>query len=276
MRLLTGDAPIADTFRHTYREAIWPRFMFVAIMGGITVLLMVWGVPRSGIMWIPVLAMAAFTLIGMGPFVKAIRPTNWVMRIGDHALALQFRSFLNSHFDMDTPSVVLIPYGSIAAVRQVREQVPASRDGGKTLSRETFLEIQLTGTDTGTFEQALHTERGKQPPQIGLSRTRYHHYPVRIAGPDRIRVLWRGRDSRVTPSLAHALRELGGRVSVEEAVVDVSPPPANTLDDDAVAIRVLAMVDRGDEFAALALLRERYGGSLSDARARLDALRAMR
>src|SRR6266568_55980 len=57
-------------------------------------------------------------------FITArFRPSNWLVRMNDFGLFIQFRSYLNYHLPAEDLTVVFISYQEIPSARLVREKV---------------------------------------------------------------------------------------------------------------------------------------------------------
>jgi hypothetical protein len=51
-----------------------------------------------------------------------LRPSNWLARVRNDGLFIQFRSYLNYHLPADALTVFFIPYQEIRSARLVRER----------------------------------------------------------------------------------------------------------------------------------------------------------
>src|SRR5262245_24724995 len=64
---------------------------------------------------------AAIILLCLVVYQKSItarfQPSNWLVRMTDHGLYIQFRSYLNRHFSPEDYTVVYLPYGEIRSAK---------------------------------------------------------------------------------------------------------------------------------------------------------------
>jgi len=131
-------------------------------------------------------------------FITArFRPTNWLVRMNDAGLYIQFRSYLNYHLPAEDLTVVFVPYQEIRAARLVRERARVSdSEGGTATQIRRYIELELAGA-TSALEKALQAEiTEKAPVERGLlfsSSTLYEDYPVRMPSPPFLRICWQAR-----------------------------------------------------------------------------------
>ena len=68
-------------------------------------------------------AVIVLGMIVMRRFILArFLPSNWLVRMSDGGLFVQFRSYLNSHFPADDLTVVFIPHSEVRSARRVTER----------------------------------------------------------------------------------------------------------------------------------------------------------
>jgi hypothetical protein len=145
---------------------------------------------------------AAVILIGLLIYQKTItarfQPSNWLVRMTDHGLYVQFRSYLNRHFPAEDYTVVFLPHAEIRSVKLVnqRRSLPdheTGRPAATTSRKRQLLELELAG-DLRQLAIALATEQETvlAKTRIGAEKpsTRYHHFPVELVAPDRLRIEW--------------------------------------------------------------------------------------
>ena len=193
MRLLRlGDVPINErdrVFRYSPGRALVATCAVIGASGGLIVLGWYEG---SGLAYY----LAGVLLVGLlvlRRFVAArFRPSNWLLRMGDEGVFVQFRSYLNHHFPEGDPTVVLIPYREIRSARLVRERrdVPYNDDPPAQLDRVTrvwrrLVELQLA-VDAAPLARAL-TEESARRASTGAT---YRHYPVRMESPKTLQLEW--------------------------------------------------------------------------------------
>lgn len=126
---------------------------------------------------------------------RAFLPSNWLMRLSSGGLVLNLRSFQNTHFPDDGPTVVRFAWPEIARVREVRDTRPATKSEAMRTLR--WLEIELAGVETGPLARLVDEERTRPGPRkrtLGVSSSgRFGHVPVFVAKPGTVRTDWLGR-----------------------------------------------------------------------------------
>jgi hypothetical protein len=104
-----------------------------------------------------------FLLIFQKLITARFRPSNWLLRLTDHGLFIQFRSYLNHHFDDQDLTVVFLPYSEIRSARSVRDrqELPDRYERnqmGTTTKTLQAVELELAG-DSAPLAKALARER---------------------------------------------------------------------------------------------------------------------
>src|SRR5881392_3392810 len=99
-------------------------------------------------------------------FTARFQPTNWLVRMNDQGMFIQFRSYLNYHLPGEDLTVVFVPHGEIRSGRLVREKVTvpdmAGRGGTETHYLR-FVELELAG-DVAPLAKALEAEITEKAP----------------------------------------------------------------------------------------------------------------
>jgi len=194
---------------------------------------------------------------------RAMLPSNWLMRVSRSWLLLNLRSYQNAHFPGDGPTVVRLAWSEVARARKVVERsTRRGQRGQETLERKSWLELELAGGDTRELERLVASERERPGPErsfLGIrGRARSNHVPVFVERPGVLRIDWVGGDP---------LRVLGQHVEVgPRLTLDLDRQPG---DLDA---RLRALLARGNRVAALELVRNELGLSLTEARQRVEEL----
>src|SRR5215470_6757325 len=86
------------------------------------------------------------------------RPSNWLVRMTDTGMFIQFRSYLNYHLPADDLTVVFLAYNEIQSARLVRERARVSDLQGRTATQiRRYIELELAG-DVEPLPKALHAE----------------------------------------------------------------------------------------------------------------------
>lgn len=120
--------------------------------------------------------------------------------------------------------------------------------------------VRLAYDDVSWVRMTRETraERVRRAPRIGVSRTKHHHYPVRLVDEGILRIDWKGPSSSVRPRIEGALECLGALLPVEaEARLEgrtLSSRDRRELDD-----RILELAEQGRVVAAVNLTRRAYG-----------------
>jgi hypothetical protein len=213
------------------------------------------------------------SLLVMHEFILArFQPSNWLARMNDEGLYLQYRSYLNHHFPENNPTVVFLPYAEIRSARLVNERSEISyRDMDQPLAeksterRRRLVELDLEG-DTAFLRKALAEERTKHPGNATL----YKDYPVRMVSSGRVQVEW-----NVVPGADAILDELGQYASIA---------PTTQRSNDYVNLegqsreqqekRLLELIEAGQTIDAVYIVRKLYSYDLTRAKAFVEDLRS--
>jgi hypothetical protein len=280
MRLLRlADVPTGERDRVFRYSRAWALVVACAVIGAAGALTVLGWRARSGLAYY----IAGVLLLGLVVLRRLIlarfRPSNWLVRMSDEGLLVQFRSYLNYHFAATDPTVVFIPYREIDSVRLVRQRrdIPYRDEPGTQVARVSqqrrrLVELALTG-DTAPLVQALADEAARPAPKgrrwYGAAATRYKHYPVRMASPSVLQLEW-----NVVPSphvLFDALRRhtnIGTPVEVSQDYVHLAG-----LSREEQEKRLLELAETGQTIAAIHMARELYSYDLAQARAFVEGLR---
>ncbi len=255
-------------FRHSPGRAL---FVLVCIVFTITGLLIYGKHQDSGLAYY----LAGVLLIGamvMHKFILAhFRPSNWLARMNDEGLFLQFRSYLNHHFSKTNQTVVFIPYQEIRSVSLVEErsEIPY-RDLDRPLAEKAterhrrLVEFELPG-DTSMLAKALADECARRPPNVTL----YRDYPVRLSSPARVQVEW-----SVVPGAKVFLDAMRRHTNIAAPV-----NKRRNYGDLAGLSRqeqekhLLELIDAGQTLDAIYIVRKLYAYDLAEARDFVEGLR---
>ncbi len=137
-----------------------------------------------------------FVLLTVRMVTARFHPSNWLVRMNETGIYVQYRSYLNYQLSADAASVVFLSLGEIASARLVKERVetpdPANPNATQTQYLR-YIEIELSG-DIALLADALQAESGQQAPLkkrwYGTSSTLYRDYPVRMTAPPFLRIRW--------------------------------------------------------------------------------------
>lgn len=272
MRL--AEVPIGPhdrVFRYSPLRALLVAFSIICASGGLV--LFGW-IQQAGLAYY----VAGVLLLGlavMSKFVLArFHPSNWLVRLSDQGMFLQFRSYLNHHFPAHDLTVVFIPYIEIRSVRLVQERsaIPY-RNLDRPLAERSYaqrrrvVELELTG-DLAPLTQALSGESTIRPSQVTL----YKHYPVRMMSPPFVQVEW-----GVVPN-PNVLVDVLRRYTNIASPIEVSHDYENLegLSREEQEARLLSLVEAGKTLDAVYVARKLYSYDLIQARAFIEGLHSSR
>jgi hypothetical protein len=215
-----------------------------------------------------------FLLLFLRIVTARFHPSNWLVRMTETGIYLQYRSYLNYQLSADDPSVVFISFGEIASARLIKERVqtPDPSHGGTQTQFLRHIELELSG-DTASFADALQYERGEEAPQekhwYGTSSTLYRDYPVVMTAASFFRVHW-----NVVPGAHRFLKALRPYTVIADPV-SVSQDFTNlkSLSREEQQKKLSQLAKRGDVISATYAARQLYGGSLAEAKQMVDSLR---
>lgn len=135
-------------------------------------------------------------------------------------------------------------------------------------SSQYYLDLALVNPDTTALEACLREELNRKCANI-----LHHDYPVQVIPGGIIRICWRnhGGGAFSTPKSALGwLKRHVKLVNTEASSVDLSS--AKTPEE--LNAKVLQLLQRGDDLAAIALVRTTYACSTTEAKAYVDQLKA--
>jgi len=202
------------------------------------------------------------------------RPSNWIVRLNETGIYVQYRSYLNYQLPAEDSSVVFLAFGEIASARLVKERVetpdPANPRSAHTQYLR-YIELELSG-DSGALAEALRAERGEQGPAekrwYGTSSTLYRDYPVSMNAPTLLRVRW-----DVVPGARRFLEALRPYTVIAEPLsLKQDFTQLKSLSHEEQRKRLRELASRGEIINATHAARQLYGGSLGDAKQVVDSL----
>jgi hypothetical protein len=275
MRL--ADVPF-DRRDLVFRYSPFRAVMGVTILMALSVGASVFGWIKD--VWLAYYVITAVLVVCLVIFHKLItarfHASNWLLRMTDDGLFVQFRSYLNNHFSDQDLTVVLIPYSEIRSARLVKErQEHSNRDhrNRKEITTRTrrFVEFELAG-DSKRLAMALASERerlfAKSVMGAGRISTRYQHLPVQLASPTLLRIEW-----GVVPSAQTLLDALTRHTLVKNAAA-ISKDFVNLdkLSKDEQEARLAELAQSGDVIGAVAFARQLYSYDLTAAKQFIEEL----
>lgn len=205
---------------------------------------------------------AGFSLVSwvsLKSFRATLRPTNWLLRYNSDGLTIKYRSYLNHHFPRDDIAAFFLSTSEIAWVRKTREALLVPDKGeGESAEHWTYLDVKLSRSETSDLEEHLRRERTREAPKVGISRTKFRHYPVRLLPEGIVRLDWRGPSSSIIPRIDDALKVLRFSLPIEREVF-TDRRGGKVPDEKAMETRILELAERGKIIDATALVRSHYG-----------------
>jgi hypothetical protein len=263
MRL--ADVPIAD--RDLVYRASPGRAQFWAVtvvIASVALGIVAW-LRHSWLAGYVAIVLLLILLVTRRMVTARMRPSNWLVRMSDAGLYVQFRSYLNFRFPADDLTVAFIPFGEIRSARSVHRtsQTPDESVRGWQTKVNWLVSLELTG-NLIALSQALADEREKRPPGAAT----YRHYPVRVISPTRVQVEW-----DAVPEAAAFLEALSRHTEIESPV---------KLDEDYVRMahlsreeqeqRLRALAESGDTITATKVAQTLYSLDLTQARELIEKL----
>jgi len=273
MRL--ADVPLDRRERVFYysrvRAAAGATTAIVIMLGSL-----VFGWLKSAWLLYYVAAVVAICLLIFQKLLTArFRASNWLIRMTDHGLFVQFRSYLNHHFSDQEPTVVFLPYSDIRSLRLVKErqELPDRDDGNRsttTIKTRRLIELELAG-NSAQLAEALAYERERvfnNPIHGGGSKARYHHLPVRLASDTLLTIEW-----GVVPRAQKFLDVLTRHTLVQSAHKSSKDfVNLETLSRPEQESRLRELAESGDMIGAVATARRLYSYDLTTAKAFVESL----
>lgn len=215
-----------------------------------------------------------FLLLTLRMVTARFHPSNWLVRMNDTGIYIQYRSYLNYQLSADDPSVAFVSFGEIASARLVKEKVTtpdSMKPGASQTQYLRYVELELSG-DTAPLADALQAEHGESAPLekhwYGTSSTLYQDYPVTLTTPTSLRIHW-----DVVPGAHSFLAALRPYTVIADPVSltqDFTHLKSLSREDQQKQLREMAA--RGQTIAAIYAARKLYGGSLGEAKQMVDSL----
>jgi hypothetical protein len=194
-----------------------------------------------------------------------------VLRYNGFRLAINFRSYLNHHFNEDDETVLSLSFNEIRSVRQTQKKpsLPgSSRSNTETTYSMTFLDLAIADlATTKKIRLVLQAERDTSAPQNNGVRTKYKHCPVTITPAGVLRIDCYG----LTPDIKQALDKLRGKLTVESEP-SIEERSWKSLDEKYSNRLVIKLRNRGSSVQAIKLIIGRLGLSTTEAKVYIDQL----
>lgn len=230
--------------------------------------------------WPPGYIFGSFLLLFLLLYLRVVtarfHPSNWLVRMNETGIFLQYRSYLNYKLPAGDPSVVFLFFGEIASARLIKERVetpdPMKQNATQTQYLR-YVELELSG-DCASLAEALSSEHGEQAPiekrWYGTSSTLYQDYPVTLTEPGFLRIHW-----DVAPGAHRFLGFLRPYTVIADTVSltqDFTRMKSLSREEQQKQLRELAL--RGQNITAVYAARKLYGCSLGEAKEMVDSLSA--
>jgi len=206
-------------------------------------------------------------------FVTArFRPSNWLVRMNDLGLFIQFRSYLNYHLPAEDLTVVFIGYEEIRSARLVRERVSAlDNQGGTSTQTVRYVELELAG-DIAPLTRALQSELTEKAPiekrWYGRSSTLYEDHPVRMVSPPFLQIRW-----QIVPRTQKFLDALRPYTTIADPVfLSRDFAHLESLSREEQQQRLREMAERGETVTAMYTARKLYGCGLAEAKQMVNGI----
>ena len=216
-----------------------------------------------------------FVLCTMHYVTARFHPSNWLVRMNDTGIFVQYRSYLNYELPADDPSVVFLSFGEIASAHLLKERVESPDLANPRATQTQFLryvELELSG-NTAPLASALSSESSESAPMRkrwygGSSSTLYQDYPVTMSAPPVLRIHW-----DVVPRAKAFLEALRPYTVISETVsLTHDFTHLHRLDRDAQQEQLRELALRGQTVNAIRAARQLYGCSLEEAKEMVDGL----
>lgn len=212
-----------------------------------------------------------------GAISARLGPQNWLLTTSFHGITIKFRSFRNSHFLPSDSVIAYISYSEIEWVRKcVQKKSTPDDDRGVTESVMKMVEIRLRSPDAIKLEALIREEINRKGPVIKTwyGHTCHHmvHYPVRMVADETLRIEW-----RVSPGIKAFLQSIVPHVKVVQphsTHEEYTVLALRQLDKSQQEERIGKLAKEGDTLSATKLVRELYACSLTEARKRVEQLKA--
>ncbi|HET8825655.1 MAG TPA: hypothetical protein VFM77_11040 [Terriglobales bacterium] len=266
-------SPSDRIFRHARMRAlvIW----LAGLAGSLAMFVNAFtGTWKAGYFFGPFLLL--FVLFTMGYVTARFHPSNWLVRMNDMGIYVQYRSYLNYDLPPDDPTVVFLAFGEITSAHLLKERVEApdpTKPGSTQTQYLRYIELEISG-NTAALVSALSSERGESAPMIkrwygGRSSTLYQDYPVTMTAPPFLRIRW-----DVVPR-AKAFLEALRPYTVLSDTVSLTHDFAHmqSLSREAQQEQLRELAARGQTVTAIYTARKLYGCSLEEAKEMVDSLR---
>ncbi len=261
-------SPAQRVFRHSPARAV---LVVLVIAAAIAVLLMVGWQQKAGLAYYLAGVLLLGTLILRRLVLARFQPSNWLVRMDEQGLFLQFRSYLNHRFSEADLTVVYIPHDHIRSLALVEDRIEVPyRDVDRPLVDKSaerhrrLVEMELSG-GTEQLAQAIADERARRPAGLTL----YKDYPVRVSSPTRLQLDWRVQPrAEVFLDAMRAHAQVG---AVQDQRRDTSQLQGKSRDEQDAFL--LELIDAGQTIDAIYLARKLYAFNLSQARGHIEALR---
>lgn len=217
-----------------------------------------------------------FLLATLRMVTARFHPSNWLVRLNETGIYVQFRSYLNYEVPAEDPSVVFVSPGEIASARLIKERVETpdpEKPGGTQTQYLPYVELELSG-NSAPLADALQVELCERAPLKkrwygGSSSTLYRDYPVTMSAPPFLRIHW-----EVVPGTQEFLHGLRPHTVIADPVsLTQEFTHLKSLSREEQQKKLRELVVRGQTITAVYAARTLYACSLGEAKGMVDSLR---
>ncbi len=216
-----------------------------------------------------------FLLLTLKMVTARFHPSNWLVRMNQTGIYVQYRSYLNCQLPADDPSVVFLSFGEIASARLIKERVEtpdAAKPGTSQTQYLRHVELELSG-DPAPLADALQAELGERAPSekhwYGTSSTLYRDYPVIMPAAASVRIHW-----NVVPGTQKFLDALRPYTVIADPVsLTQDFTHLKSLSREGQQQQLRELVARGQNITAVYVARKLYGCTLAEAKQMVDPVR---
>lgn len=208
----------------------------------------------------------------LSSFIATLKSTNWTLIVNQSGLYVNLRSYTDFRLPATDAVVLFIPKQEVRRLKLLGKKFRVLSNKGQSMvtvddqiESYSYLELSLYGKDLSIAEQCLADEKKKFCPTYVKGVTAAAKGSAVEILPDGIvKIHWKTRATRLTPSLNKTVKLLQQFYSVISREEDESPL-IRDLEQDEKEIRLLDLVATGNKMDAVILARQLYGYDLTEA-----------
>lgn len=209
-------------------------------------------------------------LMFLSSALAALRSSNWTFQATADGLYIKLRSYMDYRLPKSDKIIAFIPKSEIKKltfVHQKNRKLGNKHNSSDSyLSNDIIFEIKTYGSDLSKLSDRFAREKQRYSPTwVPGVRTKAKGAALQIHANENILLIdWRTRRTRLQPGINSA-EPILSRLFPTQNVHTSEEAPIDTLSDHEQKVRLKEMVQRGDKIDAIALCREIYGLSMTDA-----------